>query len=151
MPLLYPDRKRIIPVRGFGAYSRIENRDTNGDEVYTGILRTGFKIEKIKKEVVQQDRKKDSIDYLYLVMIGENPSNGIFNIEVIKNENKPYGSSILAVGVDNLEIGLKLKEVNLTNKSFPYEYYDATRFLPIEGLFAEAQKIEEKELELDLI
>jgi 16S rRNA G966 N2-methylase RsmD len=110
MPLLYPDRKRIIPVRGFGAYSRIENRDTNGDEVYTGILRTGFKIEKIKKEVVQQDRKKDSIDYLYLVMIGENPSNGIFNIEVIKNENKPYGSGILAVGVDNLEIGLKLKE-----------------------------------------
>jgi len=55
------------------------------------------------------------------------------------------------MGLQPGRIGLKLKEVQLTQKSFPYEYYDATRFLPIEGLFAEAQKVEEKELELDLI
>ena len=55
------------------------------------------------------------------------------------------------MGLQPGRIGLKLKEVNLTNKSFPYEYYDATRFLPIEGLLAEAQKVEEKEVELDLI
>jgi hypothetical protein len=55
------------------------------------------------------------------------------------------------MGLQPGRIGLKLKEVNLTKKSFPYEYYDATRFLPIEGLLAEAQKVEEKEVELDLI
>jgi hypothetical protein len=55
------------------------------------------------------------------------------------------------MGLQPGRIGLKLKEVELTKKSFPYEYYDATRFLPIEGLFAEEEKVEEKEVELDLI
>ena len=109
MPLLYPKRKRILVTRGFGAYSRIENRDDCGDEVYTGILRDGFKIEKIKKEVIQKDRKKDSINQLWLVMIGENPSNGLFNIEVIENKGKPFGSGILAVGIEDEGTGKKLK------------------------------------------
>ena len=44
---------------------------------------------------------------------------------------------------------VRLKEVNLSQKSFPYEYYDATRFIPIEGL-VEHSKVEE-EVELDLV
>lgn len=53
------------------------------------------------------------------------------------------------MGLQPGKIGIRLKEVNLTKKSFPYEYYDATRFIPIEGLVSEAKK--EEELELDLI
>lgn len=109
MPLLYPERKRISVTRGFGAYSRIENRDPNGQEAYVGILRDGFKKEKIKKEIIQNDKKKDSINEPWLVMIGENPSNGVFNIEVIENKNKPFGSGILAVGVQSEDEGNKLK------------------------------------------
>jgi hypothetical protein len=55
------------------------------------------------------------------------------------------------MGLQPGRIGLKLKEVQLTQKSFPYEYYDATRFLPIEGLFAEVEKEEIKEAELDIV
>ena len=56
------------------------------------------------------------------------------------------------MGLQPGRIGLKLKEVNLTIKSFPYEYYDASRFLPIEGLMSDAKvKEEEMELELDII
>ena len=55
------------------------------------------------------------------------------------------------MGLQPGRIGLKLKEVNLTIKSFPYEYYDATRFIPIEGLLAEREEVMEEEFELDLI
>jgi hypothetical protein len=55
------------------------------------------------------------------------------------------------MGLQPGKIGLKLQEVELTQKSFPYEYYDSSRFLPIEGLFAEAEKLEKKEVELDII
>jgi hypothetical protein len=53
------------------------------------------------------------------------------------------------MGLQAGKVGLKLKEVQLTEKSFPYEFYDANRFLPIEGLMADA-KVEEEEMELEL-
>jgi hypothetical protein len=56
----------------------------------------------------------------------------------------------IKMGLQPNSIGLKLQEVELTSKSFPYEYYDSLRFLPIEGIIEESQKIEE-ELELNLI
>jgi len=55
------------------------------------------------------------------------------------------------MGLQAGKVGFKLKEVNLTEKSFPYEFYDATRFLPIEGLIADAKVEEEMELELDIV
>lgn len=53
------------------------------------------------------------------------------------------------MGLQPGKLGLKLKEVSLTKKSFPYEYYDSSRFIPIEGLITESKK--EKEVELDVI
>lgn len=57
--------------------------------------------------------------------------------------------STVNMGLQPGKIGIKLKEVELTEKSFPYEYYDAVRFLPLEGLVQEAEQLEE--LEIDLI
>lgn len=58
---------------------------------------------------------------------------------------------VINMGLQPGKLGVRLKEVSLTQKSFPYEYYDSSRFIPIEGLFAEAEKIQEEEVELDLI
>jgi len=56
------------------------------------------------------------------------------------------------MGLQAGKVGLELKEVKLTERSFPYEYYDASRFLPIEGMVADAKvEKEEMELELDII
>lgn len=109
MPILYPERKRLTFVRGFGQYSWKTNKDDNGEEVYVGILRDGFKTRNITKKIIAKDNKKDLITNPYIVMIGENPSNGLFNIEVIENKGKPFGSGIFAVGVDTMEIGNNLK------------------------------------------
>lgn len=56
---------------------------------------------------------------------------------------------VVNMGLQPGKLGVRLKEVNLTQKSFPYEYYDATRFIPVEGL-VEHSKVEE-EVELDLV
>ncbi|MEY4333181.1 MAG: hypothetical protein RLZZ196_1919 [Bacteroidota bacterium] len=57
---------------------------------------------------------------------------------------------VVNMGLQPGKLGVRLKEVNLTEKSFPYEYYDATRFIPIEGLVAHSME-KEKEVELDLV
>lgn len=58
---------------------------------------------------------------------------------------------VVNMGLQPGKLGVRLKEVNLSEKSFPYQYYDSNRFIPIEGLLAEVKKTEEKELELDFI
>jgi hypothetical protein len=60
-------------------------------------------------------------------------------------------ASTTNMGLQSGKIGLKLKEVTLSSSSFPYEYYDASRFIPIVGLILEAEKEETKEAELNLI
>lgn len=52
------------------------------------------------------------------------------------------------MGLQSGRIGLKLKEVELSSLSFPYEYYDAGRFLPIEGLILQEEQVREEELDL---
>lgn len=57
---------------------------------------------------------------------------------------------VISMGLQPGKLGVKLKEVTLTPKSFPYEYYDSTRFIPIEGLILHSTE-KEKEVQLDLI
>lgn len=52
------------------------------------------------------------------------------------------------MGLQSGKIGLKLKEVELSSLSFPYEYYDASRFLPIKGLILQEEQVREEELDL---
>jgi len=48
------------------------------------------------------------------------------------------------------KFGVLLKEVQLSSKSFPYELYDAERFLPLDLLTNALYKEEESVLEADL-
>ena len=60
---------------------------------------------------------------------------------------------IVRMGLQQNKFGVLLKEIKLSTSSFPYEVYDADRFLPID-LLAEAFKKEEetvKEADLELI
>ena len=41
---------------------------------------------------------------------------------------------IVRMGLQKETYGFLLKEIQLSSKSFPYEFYDAIRFLPIELL-----------------
>jgi hypothetical protein len=60
---------------------------------------------------------------------------------------------ISKMGLQAGKFGYKLKEVQLSEQSFPYEYYNAERFLPVEFLAKalKEEKVEEISADLELI
>jgi len=54
--------------------------------------------------------------------------------EWIEEGNTYTVTKIVKMGLQKETYGFLLKEIQLSNKSFPYELYDALRFLPIELL-----------------
>ena len=60
---------------------------------------------------------------------------------------------IVKMGLQKDIYGFLLKEVQLSSRSFPYELYDASRFLPIELLseIKEEEKVNIEDVNLELI
>ena len=60
---------------------------------------------------------------------------------------------VVRMGLQDKKFGVMLKEVKLSSSSFPYELYDAERFLPIDLLSEALQEKQEtvKEADLELI
>ena len=54
------------------------------------------------------------------------------------------------MSLQNNKLGFKLKEVQLSEQSFPYEYYNAERFLPIELLVEVAKEEVAEKVPADL-
>lgn len=54
------------------------------------------------------------------------------------------------MGLQKGQIGYKLKEVSLSSKSFPYEYYDAIRFAIIVGEHVENEEVVSEEIEISI-
>jgi len=60
---------------------------------------------------------------------------------------------IIRMGLQPNKFGVLLKEIELSSNSFPYEFYDAERFLPIDILSDIYKESKEtvKEADLELI
>jgi hypothetical protein len=86
----------------------------------------------------------------------------------INDENKPKRISpyewieegktytvveISKMGLQAGKFGYKLKEVQLSEQSFPYEYYNADRFVPVEPLkqALKEERVEEISADLELV
>lgn len=67
-------------------------------------------------------------------------------------EGEPY-TVIKAVqmGIQDGKYGFLLKEVQMSADCFPYEYYDADRFIPLDIRVANMEEEEVKEADLELI
>jgi hypothetical protein len=60
---------------------------------------------------------------------------------------------VVEMGLQKNKLGVKLKEVDLSEESFPYQYYDLDRFIPVQmlnELYQEKEKIAET-ADLELI
>jgi hypothetical protein len=69
-------------------------------------------------------------------------------------EGKIYTiTRIVRMGLEKNKFGVLLKEVQLSSQSFPYELYDAARFLPLDILsnMKEEEEVTVKEADLELI
>jgi hypothetical protein len=60
---------------------------------------------------------------------------------------------VVRMGLQDNKFGVLLKEISLSSDSFPYELYDAERFLPIDLLSDALEETREtvKEADLELI
>ena len=60
---------------------------------------------------------------------------------------------IVRMGLQDNKFGVLLKEVKLSDESFPYELYDSERFLPLDLLSQAFEETKEtvKEADLELI
>ena len=58
---------------------------------------------------------------------------------------------VIRMGLQDGKYGVLLKEVQLSAESFPYEYYDADRFLPLDILIEVREEEAVKEADLELI
>jgi len=58
---------------------------------------------------------------------------------------------IIKMGLQDGKYGVLLKEVQLRADSFPYEYYDADRFVPLDERVANMEEEAIKEADLELI
>ena len=57
---------------------------------------------------------------------------------------------IVKMGLQDKKYGVLLKEVQMSVDCFPYEYYDADRFIPLDMRVYEAKEKKEEVLEADL-
>ena len=55
---------------------------------------------------------------------------------------------IAKMNLQNNKLGYRLKEVQLSEQSFPYEYYNAERFIQVETLIQVAEEQISADLEL---
>jgi hypothetical protein len=69
-------------------------------------------------------------------------------------EGKTYTViEISKMGLQAGKFGYKLKEVQLSEQSFPYEYYNADRFVPVDPLkqALKEERVEEISADLELV
>jgi hypothetical protein len=59
-------------------------------------------------------------------------------------------TKVVKMGLQDGKYGVLLKEVQMSADCFPYEYYDADRFIPLDMRVYEAQEKKEEVLEADL-
>ena len=75
-------------------------------------------------------------------------------IEEWVKEGEMYNvTRIVRMGLQKKTYGFLLKEVQLSSRSFPYELYDSSRFLPI-GILSdikEEEKVNIEDVNLELI
>jgi len=110
IPLLYPERDRMIWLRGsIGHY--IGHEDENGHEVLWSLQKTGIIKKRVTKELYDKTFNADLRNNTapYRVLVNNMPSRGYFNCEVVTNE-VPFSVKILAVPADTKKEAEKIKE-----------------------------------------
>ena len=60
-------------------------------------------------------------------------------------------TKIVRMGIQDNKFGVLLKEVQLSSQSFPYELYDADRFIPLDIKIYEKEEETVKEVDFELI
>ena len=101
-PIILPERQRLKPRRGLGEFSRKENHDIAGVPCITSVYR-GENVQwtTIKPEIANKTKAIMQTSAPWLVLAQEHPSNGLFNVTIIKNNGVKWGSGLFAFDAES--------------------------------------------------
>jgi len=95
---IHPTHKRLEPRQGSLEFSKKSNYDINGTECIVSLHRDGPRIEHISNSVFNKPLpQKMKTNAKWLVLVGQNPYNGIFNTHIVKAPYKPWGYGVWAL------------------------------------------------------
>jgi len=116
--IIYPNRKRLTPIKGNGDLSNAKFDDTNGVEIIDKVLRTGVEKRKVlRKKVLGASQK---ILTKYAVFVNHTPSLGLFNVHIEKDFKTSWTMRVFAFEVDTKKQADKLAQW-LTSKEIKNE------------------------------
>jgi hypothetical protein len=108
---ILPNHKRLNPRRGMGEFSRKVNHDPNGIPCITGLYRGNIiQWTNINSKIFNKSKNIMNSSAPWFVLAQENPSNGLFNVAIIKNDGVKWGSGLFAFDCSSEEDAEKLKE-----------------------------------------
>jgi len=83
----------------------------------------------------------------------DNKPQNVPVVEWVQEGDMYTVTRIVKMGLQKDIYGFLLKEIQLSSKSFPYELYNASRFLPIDILsdIKEEEKVNVEDVNLELI
>lgn len=106
--IIYPDRKRLTPIKGNTSVSDNKTTDTNGIAIIDKVLRTGEVERTVQKDLVNNAPQK--IKTKFAVFTNHTPSKGKFNVCIKENFKSTWSMSVFAYEVDTKEEAEKLAE-----------------------------------------
>ncbi len=92
--LIYPERKRLTPIKGNTAVSDNKTTDTNGIAIIDKVLRTGEDERIVQKNLVNKAPQK--IKTKFAVFTNHTPSKGKFNVCIKENFKSTWSMSVFA-------------------------------------------------------
>lgn len=108
IPLLYPERKRLMPIKGDTDIAQGED-DPNGVNTIFKVHKEDTVVyRKVEPYKVEKSNKKSTANYL--VIVNHTPSRGRFNCAVLPNKGLSWSMWTFAFECDTLEDANKLKE-----------------------------------------
>ncbi len=104
--LVYPNRKRLNPIKGNTDLSNARYDDENGEEIIDKVLRSGVEKRKVSVEKIKSASQK--IRSKYAVFINHTPSKGLLNVHIEEDFKTTWTMRVFAFEADTKDKANKL-------------------------------------------
>lgn len=104
--LVYPNRKRLNPIKGNTDLSNARYDDENGEEIIDKVLRSGVEKRKVSIDKIKSASQK--IKSKYAVFVNHTPSKGLLNVHIEEDFKTTWTMRVFAFETDTKDEANKL-------------------------------------------
>lgn len=108
IPLLYPNRKRLVPIKGDTDIAIGEDVTGGVDIIFKVHKGDTVRYKKVEQYKINKTTKKSTANFL--VLVNHTPSKGRFNCAILPNIGQSWSMWTFAFECDTIESAIKLKD-----------------------------------------